>query len=99
MTFERKKESYCSVPTHVAIKLSRCNARHDMRDAVQRERLADDVRIGGEMVLPVPVPQNHSRLGIDLRLRAIALALRDLRLRAIALALRDLRLRAIALAL
>ena len=34
-----------------------------------------------------------------MRLRAIALALRDLRLRAIALALRDLRLRAIALAL
>jgi hypothetical protein len=37
--------------------------------------------------------------GHYLRLRAIALALRDLRLRAIALALRDLRLRVIALAL
>ena len=63
MTFQRKKDSDFSVPGDVAIKLIRCDARHDMRDVVQRERLADDVRIGGEMVLPVPVSQNHGRLG------------------------------------
>src|SRR5215831_102044 len=34
-----------------------------MRDAAQRERLADDLRIGGEIVLPIPVSQNYRRLG------------------------------------
>src|SRR6185295_3211682 len=62
MKFERKKDSYFSVPSHVAIKLSRRDASHDMRDAVQRERLADDVRIGVQMRLPVAVFQNHARL-------------------------------------
>src|SRR5262249_20138753 len=97
--FEREKCGHFSIAREVAIKLIRCDTRHDMRDVVHRDRLADDVRIGSEIVLPVPVSENHLRLGIYLRLRAAALALIDLRLRAAALALIDLRLRAAALAL
>src|SRR4030095_2073501 len=70
MTFERKKDSDFSVPADVAIESFRSDARHDMRHVVQRERLADDVRIGGEMVLPVPVSQNHGRLGSRAEARA-----------------------------
>ena len=37
----------------------RRNANHEMSDAIQRERLSDDVRIGTHLVLPVAVPHNH----------------------------------------
>src|SRR6185369_7093247 len=60
MTFERKIDVYLSIE---AVNSLWGDARHDMRDAVQRECLADDLRIGGEMILPVPVSQNHSSLG------------------------------------
>src|SRR5262245_14448457 len=64
MTFERQKDRHLSVEREVAIKLIRCDARYDMRDVVERERLADDVRIGGEMILPVAVSQNHAWLSV-----------------------------------
>ena len=62
MTFEGKKDRDFSAHADVAIKSFRSDARHDMRNIVQRERLANDVRIGREMVLPVAVTQNHGRL-------------------------------------
>ncbi len=60
--FERKIDIRGPVEAHVAIELIRRDARHDMRGIIQRERRADDVRIGGEMILPVPVSQDHGRL-------------------------------------
>ena len=54
----------------VAVELIRRDADHDMRDVIQRERLADDVRIGAQMVLPEPVSQNHD--GFSLQRSSIA---------------------------
>ena len=64
MPFERNKE-FSSLKTEVALELIRRDADHDMRDVVQRQRLADDVRIGAELVLPEPVSQNHDRLAVN----------------------------------
>ena len=55
---ERKKELSFLI-AHVTGKMLRRDADHDMRDAIQRERLSDDVRIGAQLVLPVAVSQNH----------------------------------------
>ena len=61
MPFERNKEFVCP-ETEVTVELIRRDADHDMWDAIQRQRLADDVRIGAQLVLPEPVSQNHDRL-------------------------------------
>ena len=58
MPFERNKEFF----RVNALKLIRCDADHDMRDVVQRQRLPDDVRIGAQPVLPESVSQNHDGL-------------------------------------
>ena len=40
----------------VPLKLIRCDADHDMGNAIQRQRFPDDVRIGGQPVLPESYP-------------------------------------------
>ena len=56
--FEREKELSLLI-AHVTGKMLRRDADHDMRDAIQRERLSDDVRVGTHLVLPVAVSKNH----------------------------------------
>ena len=58
MPFERNKEFF-SVKNKMTVELLRRDADHDMRDAIQRQRLPDDVRIGAQLVLPEAVSQNH----------------------------------------
>ena len=57
MPFERNKEVPGSKP-YVTTKLIRRNTHHDMRDAIHRERLADDVGVGAQTVLPELVVQD-----------------------------------------
>src|SRR6185503_3975166 len=67
MTLEWTIDRHLSVKREMAVELIRCDTRHDMRDIVQRECLADDVRIGSEMVLPVPVSNDDGRFGFSRR--------------------------------
>ncbi len=57
MPFERNKEVPADKP-HVTTKLIRRHTHDDMRDAIHRERLADDVGVGAQPVLPERVVQD-----------------------------------------
>ena len=57
MPFERNKEVPAGKP-QVTTKLIRRNAHHDMRNAIHRERRANDVGVGAQTVLPELVVQD-----------------------------------------
>ena len=61
MLFERNEE-VPSVKPDVPAELIRRNTDDDMRGAVHRERLADDVGVGAQTVLPEPVVQDDDGL-------------------------------------
>ena len=58
MPFEGNEEC-SSHESEVPLKLIRCDADHDMGNAIQRQRLPDDLRIGGQPVLPEIVSHDH----------------------------------------
>ena len=58
MPFERNKELF-PLKTHMTLESFRGDANHDMWNAIQGQRLPDDVRIGGQPVLPEGVTNNH----------------------------------------
>ena len=62
MPFERNEEVPACKP-QVATKVIRRNTDHDMRNAVHRERLANDVGVGAQTVLPERVVQDDDRFG------------------------------------
>ena len=55
-------KSCSSLKTEVPLELIRCDADHDMWNAIQGQRFPDDVRIGAQPVLPEVVSQNHDGL-------------------------------------
>ena len=64
MPFERHKQIPACKP-QVTAKLIGRNSHHDMRSAVHRERLADDVGIGTQTLLPEVVAQDDDGFSLQ----------------------------------
>ena len=62
MLFEREKKDGIK-KRNMAGKCFRCDAGDDVWRAIQSQRLADDVGVGGEVLPPEPVPQDHGGRG------------------------------------